>query len=77
MLLTKGELETLVEVKVLILPIPDRGNPELLLLFVQFMVLPVKFVPVKLIAAITVPAQTSWDAIGDNEGAGFTTIWKV
>ena len=68
-----GELEILVEVKVFMFPIPDRGNPVLILLFVQFMVLPVKFVPVKLIVEITVPAQTSWGAIGDNVGAGFIT----
>ena len=69
-----GELELLVEVKALILPVPfEVDNPVLILLFVQFMVLPVKFVPVKLIVEITVPAQTSWGAIGDNEGAGFIT----
>jgi hypothetical protein len=38
------------------------------------MVLPVKFVPVKLIVEITVPAQTVWEVIGDNAGAGLTTI---
>ena len=72
-----GELERLVEVKAFVLPVPDEGNPVLILLFVQFMVLPVKFVPEKLIAEITVPAQTSCEAMEDNEGAGFTTIWKV
>lgn len=73
-LLTTGELERLAAVKALILPNPDKANPVLILLFVQFMVLPVKFVPVKLIAEITVPAQTSCEAIGDNAGAGLTTI---
>ena len=73
MILTKGELELLVEVNASILPVPDRGNPVLIVLFVQFIVLPVKFVPVKLIAEITAPAQTSWEAIGDNVGAGFIT----
>jgi hypothetical protein len=73
MILTKGELELLVEVNASILPVPDRGNPVLIVLFVQFIVLPVKFVPVKLIAEITAPAQTSWDTIGDNVGAGLIT----
>jgi hypothetical protein len=68
-----GELEMLVEVKAFILPVPEEDNPVLILLFVQFMVLPVKFVPVKLIAEITAPAQTSWDTIGDNVGAGLIT----
>jgi hypothetical protein len=72
-LLSMGELEMLVEVKAFILPVPEEDNPVLILLFVQFMVLPVKFVPVKLIAEITAPAQTSWDTIGDNVGAGLIT----
>lgn len=73
-LLTTGEFERLVDVKALILPNPDKANPVLELLFVQFMVLPVKFEPVKMMLEIFVPAQTSCDGIGDNAGAGLTTI---
>ena len=76
-LLTMGELERLVEVKALILPLPDEANPVLILLFVQLMLLPVKFEPEKIILEIIVPAQTSWESIGNSEGVGFTTIWKV
>jgi hypothetical protein len=73
-LLSMDELEMLVEVNEFILLVPEEDNPVLILLFVQFMVLPVKFVPVKLIVEITVPAQTVWEVIGDNAGAGLTTI---
>lgn len=72
-LLSIGELEMLVEVKAFILPIPDGSNPVLILLFVQFMVLPVKFEPVNMMLEITVPSQTTWESMGDNVGAGFTT----
>jgi hypothetical protein len=74
-LLSMGKLELLVEVKALILSEPNKeSNPVLILLFVQFMVLPVKLEPVKMMLEITVPAQTVCESIGDNAGAGLTTI---
>jgi hypothetical protein len=70
-----GKLELFVEVKALILSEPNKeSNPVLILLFVQFMVLPVKFEPVKMMLEIRVPAQTVCESIGYNAGAGLTTI---
>ena len=73
-LLSMGELERLVAVKAFIFPKPEEDNPVLILLFVQFIVLPIKFEPVKMMLEITVPAHTVWEVIGDNAGAGLTTI---
>ena len=70
-----GTLKTLVVVKLLIVPDPDKSaNPMVVLLFVQLYCVPPTIEPVKDIALVATPEQSITDETGFTTGVGFTIM---
>jgi hypothetical protein len=70
-----GTLKTLVVVKLLIVPDPDKAaNPMVVLLFVQLYWVPPTKEPVKEIALLATPEQNNNDETGFTTGVGFTIM---